>query len=342
MTDNRTSIFEKISSDLSFDSQNEAIKHYHAKSKIKIGYEAFRVAYFRWVKKKKNEKIQIRPTTKFIKPKQIKVSNEFHVFGGNKNEFNFPASKEEPFENYTLPKNVSRWGLICDVHVPYHNLEALTIAIKELKQSKIEGLVINGDLIDFYAISSFLKDPRKRNLGDEVIRTRQFFEALRNVFPNIPIIYKGGNHEARYDRFIIEKMPDFLALNEFDLPSVLRLSDQDITYVHDTRIILMGKLHVVHGHEIGKSFAPPVNVARGLYLKTKVNTICGHHHQTSEHAEKSLDDKVVGCWSVGCLAELKPDYARINKYNHGFAEIELDNNGDFEVRNRKIINGKAR
>jgi hypothetical protein len=142
---------------------------------------------------------------------------------------------------------------------------------------------------------------------------------------------------------LIEKAPDLLGLSEFNLESILKLADHDITMIPDKQIVHIGKLTALHGHELGTSIMSPVNIARGLYLKAKDNAICGHHHQSSEHTEPNINGKVVTCWSVACLSELHPDYAPINKYTHGFAHIRVvDEEGNFEVTNLRIINGKIR
>jgi glycogen debranching enzyme len=81
---------------------------------------------------------------------------------------------------------------------------------------------------------------------------------------------------------------------------------------------------------------PSVNVARGLFLKTKANAMCGHHHQTAEHTERDVNGKVITCWGVGCLSELSPDYNPYSKYNHGFCIITRGNGKEFHVKNYRI------
>ena len=41
-----------------------------------------------------------------------------------------------------------------------------------------------------------------------------------------------------------------------------------------------------------------------------------------------------------CLSELHPEYMPLNKWNHGFAWVELDNNGkDYQFHNKRIYKG---
>jgi hypothetical protein len=51
---------------------------------------------------------------------------------------------------------------------------------------------------------------------------------------------------------------------------------------------------------------------------------------------------MITTWSLGCMCELHPPYMPLNKWNHGFAIVDLDDNGtDFEVRNKRILKGKV-
>ena len=85
----------------------------------------------------------------------------------------------------------------------------------------------------------------------------------------------------------------------------------------------------------------PVNSARGLYLKTKQSTICGHVHKIAEHTETNLEAEVTTTWTTGCLCELSPDYAPFaNNYSHGFAHIKVNEDRDYSVKNFRIYKGK--
>jgi len=82
-------------------------------------------------------------------------------------------------------------------------------------------------------------------------------------------------------------------------------------------------------------------VARGLFLRGKVSAMQGHNHSVSEHTESNMNGDIVTTWSLGCLCELNPAYLPINKWSHGFAMVDLSDNGkDFHVRNYRIHKGK--
>lgn len=258
------------------------------------------------------------------------------------NPFGIPASLEKDYKAFKLPVSHNNILFLNDIHIPYHNIPALTLALKYGVANNVNTIYLNGDIIDFYAISRFEKDPRKRDFAHEVMLTRDFLKALRNVFPNAAIYYKCGNHDARYEQYIMRNAPDLLGMDEFNLESLLHLAKYNIQYIPSLQITHIGKLTALHGHEMMTSVFSPVNIARGLFLRAKDSAICGHHHQASEHSEPNINGKVVTCWSVACLCELHPDYMPLNKHHHGFAHIITDKNGDFEVFNKRIVNGKIR
>ncbi len=108
----------------------------------------------------------------------------------------------------------------------------------------------------------------------------------------------------------------------------------------DNRIVSLGRLNVIHGHEYKGGVSSPVNPARGLYLKARSVAMAGHHHQTSEHHTRDIRGKAEAAWSLGCACFLSPGYMRFNHWNHGFAFVTLDESGEFMVENKRVMGGK--
>jgi len=136
------------------------------------------------------------------------------------------------------------------------------------------------------------------------------------------------------------KAPELFDIDAFDFASLCHLDKHNIKWVDGKSKLNIGKLSIFHGHEFGKQFLPSVNVARGLFMKTKVSSMCGHHHQTAEHSERDANGKFITCFAVACLSELSPDYNPYSKYNHGFAIVTKGKNGYFSVNNYRIHEGK--
>lgn len=256
-----------------------------------------------------------------------------------KKTFELPESDYEKSDAFNVPKGQNNVLILSDIHIPYQDNKALEIALNYGLENKVNAIYLNGDTIDMYQGSRFIKDRRLRDLAGELELTRQFLKTLKETF-NCPIYFKIGNHEKRWEDYLRLKAPELLGIDDFKLEQILRFREFGVNLIKDRQIGYLGKLPVLHGHEWFAGFAPPVNPARGLFLKAKESCIIGHHHTTSEHTEKSLGGKITTCWSTGCLSGLEPEYNPFNKYNHGFAHVKTDKNGDYVVKNIRIIDYK--
>lgn len=246
-----------------------------------------------------------------------------------------PASRVEPWGPYLLDV-VGRVGILSDVHVPYHAEIAVRAAVEDLLAAGIDALVLNGDICDFYAISRYMKDPRKRNFSSELKACREFLAWIREQFPTIPIVMKSGNHEERYLAWLWQHAAELADEPMMGLGQWLGLAEQRIELVEDKRPIMAGRLPILHGHEKGNGISAPVNQARGAFLRLHHTVLEGHGHRTSAHSEPDMFGSEVFCWSTGCLCDLRPEYARFNKFNWGFAIVDVHADGSFDVMNKRV------
>lgn len=231
------------------------------------------------------------------------------------------------------------WGVLSDMHVPYHDLRALTAAVAYLKKRDPHGLLINGDFLDFHEISEHDKDPTAARYVDELETGKQMMAWLRKRFPKARIVYRFGNHEERLDRYILRRAPALFDLPFADVSTQLDLPGQRVELVRDKRLIRLGKLNTIHGHEYRGSGG--INPARWLHLRTHAATLSGHFHRPSFHPWRTVDGASSGCWSVGHLCHPTPDYAVNNEWNAGFAVVTISKGGGFEVENKLIIDGRV-
>jgi predicted phosphodiesterase len=252
-----------------------------------------------------------------------------------------PESWAQPWTRHVL-NVVGQVGILSDVHVPYHDEIALRAAVDRLAGEQLDALVLNGDICDFYGISRWEKDPSKRDFKGELQAVRDFIAWIRGEFPSIPIILKEGNHEYRWKSWLYQHAPEIADEPMMSLVAWLKLGDHGVELVEDQRPIMLGKLPVLHGHELPKGLAAPVNVARGAFLRTLTSVLVGHSHRSSGHAESDLWHNETFCWSTGCLCDLTPEYARINRWNHGAAIVTVHADGEFDVHNFRIAHGKVR
>jgi len=254
-----------------------------------------------------------------------------------RNPYNLPESDEAVYEPYII--DAKRLLVLSDIHIPYHSIDALTCAFDYAKKEKPDAILLNGDTIDFFGLSRFMKDPKKRSVAHELQAFKELVDVIKKTF-NAKIYYKMGNHCERYEHFLWMKAHELVGIEEFDFSNIIKARAEGIEIIKDKRIMKAGDLNIIHGHEFGGSVFSPVNIARGLFLRGKVSAMQGHNHQTSEHTERDMNGRITTTFSLGCLSELHPAYLPINKWNHGFAIVDIDGQ-EFEVRNKRIHNGKV-
>jgi len=131
--------------------------------------------------------------------KQTRPSAKIESFNLDEvDNFGIEESLGKEYTSLRITEDFKKVGVLSDIHVPYHSLEALTCAIKHLREQSIDCLILNGDIFDFYAISRHEKDKDLRDFKREVDMSRDFLKKLRDLFPYIPIYYKLSNHENRW------------------------------------------------------------------------------------------------------------------------------------------------
>ena len=251
--------------------------------------------------------------------------------------FGIEDSIGKEYVSAKLPSHLKKIGILSDIHFPYHDLTALTCAIKHLKEQEIDCLYLNGDIQDFYSISRHEKEKDMRDFKREVDMNRDFLQRLRDLFRTIPIYYKLGNHENRFARALNVEAEEFAQLHDLQFDIFFRLDKLGITMIEDWQGMEMGDLLVLHGHELYGGGG--VNPSQNLFNKTICNTLIGHVHRTSTTQKKTGFKEFINTYSTGCLTLLSPKYMPFSMHNHGFAIVEIEN-GKSKVNNIQIRDGK--
>jgi predicted phosphodiesterase len=245
-----------------------------------------------------------------------------------------PPSAAEPW----LPVQIDgpcRVLSLSDIHCPYHDIKAVEAAVKYGKKLKPDILLLLGDIADFYRVSRWQQDPKMRDLRSEMETVKELLSWLRGQFPKARIVYKMGNHECRWDHFIWLKCVELWNMEALQLHNILDFEKFDIQRVDDNPI-LVGDLTTLHGHELPRGMASPVNQARGTFMRTMSSCLTGHGHRTSTHCEPDMWGREITTWSQGALCDLRPPYARVSKWNHGFSFIDVAKDNQFNVSNLRI------
>lgn len=230
--------------------------------------------------------------------------------------------------------DAARWLVLGDVHIPFHSPDAILAAVADAKKQGVGAVLLNGDTLDFYALSHHYREPNRVRAKEEIEKGREFLKWLRSQFPKARICFKEGNHDERLRKYLAERAPEVFDLEDMHLPTLLHAGKFGVEWVADKRVVMLGKLAVVHGHEYRGGGG--VQPSRWLYLRTGDSTLTNHFHRTDHYTFRTVTDREVGMWSVGCLCYLKPNYLPLNQWSHGWAIVDVSGGG-YTVTNRQRL-----
>jgi len=101
--------------------------------------------------------------------------------------------------------------VINDIHIPFHDSRLVTVSAEGMlldiaEDLEVDRILLNGDVLDCYNWNSYGVHPEVQvDMETEIYLGRCFFENLRKRFPDTEIVFLYGNHEYRYERWVIEK-----------------------------------------------------------------------------------------------------------------------------------------
>ena len=165
----------------------------------------------------------------------------------------------------------NKFIVLSDIHFPYQDDKAIKAALNFIKTNPVDTIILNGDILDFYDVGSFDKDPARINsLQKEIDMANKFFSQLRKRHSG-RMIFIGGNHDAdRLERYL-KKHPELYSLNVLKIDRILNLNEYNIEFYRDE--FRLGPLKIIHGDMVRKFSA---YTARGELEKHDTSGISGH------------------------------------------------------------------
>lgn len=250
-----------------------------------------------------------------------------------------PDGEEREYQPYELPSVNNSILYVSDIHFPFQDKASVLIALEDAKDKRVNTVILGGDILDFYSLSRFDKEPNKENFIQSREMFWQFIDTINTMLPNAKVFWIEGNHENRFSKYMLLKAPEIFKVTEFSMRFLFDLRTLGVEYIDRKQFIKAGSLNIMHGHEY-KTVSQGVNPARGMFLRARNSVVFGHYHKTSEHTSADIRDNITSVYSVGCLCYLHPEYMPLNDWNSGFALIEIHKDGTYMVKNKKIVGGK--
>ncbi len=227
--------------------------------------------------------------------------------------------------------------IFSDSHFPYQDDTALNAILKFISENTINSIIINGDLIDFYQLSRFKKNPKKKSVQQEINDVKNFLCELRKNNPNVLIKYKEGNHESHLQRFILNNAKEIYELIEDLYIQKLDLQTLDIEYI--IKPFCYRNLWVFHGHEKQGVYSP-ANICRAWFPFILDHFVVGHYHKGQEEIFHNFKNENFKGIAIGHTADSTGlDYAIVNNWNQGFLFVKFNSKGFISER-KTIVNGE--
>lgn len=232
-----------------------------------------------------------------------------------------------------MTKKLKTAVVVSDIHAPYHDDKALRVAEQVISDINPDVFVINGDLVDGYPISRFLKDPnRLETLQDELDASKDILQRFREVTPKAKRYLTEGNHESRLSKVIATldgPARELARLESFQeamsWTSLLRLKENGYQWVSDKdqpSVDIIPQFLVKHGSVVRRYSGYS---AKGEYDNYHRSGTSGHTHRLSQYYHSSLGETHL--WvETGCLCSLKPDYTKYPNWMQGFAVFTWSGN----------------
>ena len=174
-------------------------------------------------------------------------------------------------------KRFERTLIIPDIHAPYEDYRALHAIYKMAKKEDFDKVKIMGDLVDFYQLSKFSKDPKRiTGLQQEIDVAQYHLDKLRKVHKGDITLFE-GNHEYRLKKYLMEN-PEMSSLKKINnIPSLLDLDEYGIKYKHHE---MFHGILIKHGNLVRQQSA---YTAKGEFDREGTSGISGHTHRLGSY-----------------------------------------------------------
>ncbi len=241
----------------------------------------------------------------------------------------------------TTPIRLDRKGgflvaVINDMHIPFHDPKIIEAVEGFLAEVQPDILFYDGDILDFYQISDFEKDPaRLVKMQQDVDIVTEMFDRQAVLLPKTERWFIIGNHERRLQRLLWTKSPALSSLRCLTLDALLGLPERNIRLVDfEQGVIINGTFLVLHGDitSIHSGYT-----SKRLYEKHGGCGIAGHCHRAGSYYKRDRFG-TWGWWENGCLCNLNPDWVQNPNWTQGFSLIHFRDER-FWVEAIPIING---
>jgi hypothetical protein len=191
-------------------------------------------------------------------------------------------------------------------------------------------VVLNGDIRDCYALSSFDKSPSRRFGEKEEKRlTRNELITIGKQAPRARRVFNNGNHEERLEKTYAQlcqkdsrafEIFDAQGFGELNTRSMLKLDDLGWDWQpYRGWTDILGFI-ITHGDVVRPESA---QTAKAMYDKWQSSGTSGHTHRLGAYFHTDSTGKTRAWYESGCLCRLDLEYVTCPDWQQGFLVGEV-------------------
>jgi hypothetical protein len=264
-----------------------------------------------------------------------------------------PIKVEPKYEASMTDSSFSDYAVVgSDFHFGCEDKKSIDIFLETIFQLKPKNIVLNGDTMDFLAISKYPKDIKHNwSLQKEREEYHAFLDELVGVSGGAKIYETVSNHsgnsvQGRWRRYLSDRIGELASLS--DISEILSYENVFMGEYKDrvehVDFVELNGLIVTHGETVRKMGGAS---ARGELDKWHSSILHGHTHRIGSSCQRvpaigHRKEKQYYAFEGGCLCSLNAAYGSSFNWQNGFNIISLDKDGEsFGVEQVLINNGKA-
>ena len=238
----------------------------------------------------------------------------------------YESEEFRPNTDILLPKNkFFKTVVVADIHIPFQDNLLIDLFYEFLKDEKPDYLILGGDIIDCFQLSSFRRIPLdKVGFQDELGQAKKFFKKIRDIIPEAVIYYIEGNHEFRLRKYLIDQAKELYFVPTLRLSYLLDCDKYKIIYVPCKRELNKFSHNYINfngiciGH-FDKVLKNAGYTARMLRDEIGISLIQTHIHRTGMSSRTFVDGVRIG-WEIGCMCQ-NPTYQTLPDWQRGFGVL---------------------
>ena len=217
-------------------------------------------------------------------------------------------------------KNEVSTYVISDIHAPFQDDKAIDLFIQVVRERQPDRIIILGDAVDFYALSRFDKDPkRKKDIKYDRDEWHKIAKRIQQAAPYATKYFVEGNHEDRLRKYLwtsASALHDLISLD-----AIMRFNDFGIKNM-GKEFFLDGILFT-HGDRISPHAS---YTAKREHDRRGCSGMSGHTHRLGWYPvrrtnPRTLEDGIEAWHETGCLCSLYPEYTRYPNWHLGWVSL---------------------